>query len=52
MGQFTLQSQKYFFKTQNRLGGKIIAYEMKDKYSIDIDSLRDFKIVEKILKRI
>ncbi len=51
-GAIYITKSKIFLQNKNRLGGKIIAYEMKDKYSIDIDSLRDFKIVEKILKRI
>ena len=49
-GAIYITKSKIFLQNKNRLGGKIIAYEMEDKYSIDIDNSRDFKNTEKILK--
>lgn len=49
-GAIYITKSKIFLKFKNRLGGKIIGYEMSQKYSIDIDSLDDFRRTEKILK--
>ena len=49
-GAIYITKSKIFLKFKNRLGGKIFGYEMSQKYSIDIDSLDDFRRTEKILK--
>ena len=51
-GAIYITRSKIFLRNKNRLGGKIVAYEMEDKYSIDIDNTSDFKNTEKILKQI
>ncbi len=51
-GAIYITRSKIFLQNKNRLGGKIVAYEMEDKYSIDIDNISDFKNTEKILKQI
>ena len=49
-GAIYISKSRTFLKYKNRLGGKIVGYEMDEKYSIDIDSLKDFKKTETILK--
>ena len=54
--QYVENGSIYIFKPwvlkelNNRLGGKISLFVMKEEASIDIDSLIDFKIAEFFLK--
>jgi len=49
-GSIYITKPKIFTKNKNRLGGKIIISEMDRYASLDIDSIKDFKIAELILK--
>ena len=49
-GSIYITKPKIFIKNKNRLGGKIIISEMDRYASLDIDSIKDFKIAELILK--
>ena len=43
---------KHFKNTGNRLGNKIGYVEWPEEYSLEIDTLQDFKMVEKLYKEI
>ena len=47
-GSIYIFTCKHFEKTGNRLGGKIGYVEWPDEYSIEIDTLLDFKLAEQI----
>ena len=47
-GSLYIFTVKHFEKTSNRLGGKIGYVEWPEKYSLEIDSLLDFKFTEQI----
>ena len=47
-GSLYIFTVKHFEKTSNRLGGKIGYVELPEKYSLEIDSLLDFKFTEQI----
>lgn len=49
-GSFYILKRDILMKQHNRLGGKIIFYEMPIEYSYEIDSSLDFFLVEQILK--
>ena len=48
-GAIFIFSSKGFYKNENRLFGKIGFYEMSEDQSLDLDYLRDFKLLNKIL---
>ena len=47
-GSLYIFTRRHFDKTGNRLGGKIGYVEWPEEYSIEIDTLLDFDMVEKI----
>jgi CMP-N,N'-diacetyllegionaminic acid synthase len=49
-GSIYITKSKIFIKNKNRLGGKIIISEMDRYSSLDIDTIKDFRIAELILK--
>ena len=51
-GSVYIFTYKHFIKTKNRLGGKIGYIIFPEKYSLEIDSETDFKIIEKLCENI
>ena len=51
-GAIFIFSSKGFYKNENRLFGKIGFYEMSEDQSLDLDYLRDFKLLNKNTKLI
>ena len=49
-GSFYIFSYRHFERTGNRLGGKIGYVEWPEEYSLEIDTLQDFEIVEKLFR--
>jgi len=51
-GSMYIFTCKHFENTGNRLGNKIGYVEWPEEYSLEIDTLQDFKMVEKLYKEI
>ena len=51
MGQFIFSKKKLIEKHNNRLGGKIMVYEMDDWQSFQLDSLKQKKVMELLFSK-